>query len=191
MSELLIFAHFLFFGERCEWFAHDRSFPLSDVSDREQIAQVAHQNEEMSESLIFLRESLIRSFLGKKRAICSENRWANAQPWLPPTKMVKSGTIRLAFDLWRMEASDKKNKYLLTYNFFLVLKCTILTRCMIWQSGRYRLGGGASSLLPPACGLSHGAASAGLWECSPPLGRWAEVSSPLWPPPAPRNPEVW
>ena len=30
MSESLIFAHFLFFGER---FAHDRSFPLSDVSE--------------------------------------------------------------------------------------------------------------------------------------------------------------
>ena len=33
MSELLIFAHFLFFGEWCEQFAHDRSFLLSDVSE--------------------------------------------------------------------------------------------------------------------------------------------------------------
>ena len=50
MIESPIFAHFLFFGER---FAHNRSFPLGDVSkllrsltkmrDREQIAQVIHQ----------------------------------------------------------------------------------------------------------------------------------------------------
>ena len=53
MSKSLIFAHFLCFGERCERFAHDRSFPLSDVSELlrsltkneqcERIAQVAHQ----------------------------------------------------------------------------------------------------------------------------------------------------
>ena len=34
----------------------------------------------MSESLIYLSELLIRSFLGKKWAIRSENRWANSQP---------------------------------------------------------------------------------------------------------------
>ena len=38
------------------------------------------KNERMSESLVFLSESLIRSFLGKKRAIRSENRWAKSQP---------------------------------------------------------------------------------------------------------------
>ena len=32
MSKSLIFAHFLFFGERYEQFAHDHSFPVSDVS---------------------------------------------------------------------------------------------------------------------------------------------------------------
>ena len=66
LSELLIFSHFLFFGERCEWFAHDRSFPLSDVSKSlrsltknercERIAQVAHQKwVTMSISLTSLR----------------------------------------------------------------------------------------------------------------------------------------
>ena len=50
LSESLIFAHFLLFGER---FAHNCSFPLRDVSESlrlltknercEQIAQVAHQ----------------------------------------------------------------------------------------------------------------------------------------------------
>ena len=33
MSKSLIFAHFLFFGERPEQFAHDHLFPLSDVSE--------------------------------------------------------------------------------------------------------------------------------------------------------------
>ena len=61
----------------------------------EQIAQVARQKwaivskslrkltkkEQMSKSLIFMRELLIRSFLGKKQAIRSENGWANSQPW--------------------------------------------------------------------------------------------------------------
>ena len=62
MSKSLIFAHFLFFGERCERFAHDCSFPLSDVSESlrsltknewcDRIAQVAHQKmSDVSESL--------------------------------------------------------------------------------------------------------------------------------------------
>ena len=38
------------------------------------------KNERMSESLIFLSELLIHSFLDKKRAIRSENRWAKSQP---------------------------------------------------------------------------------------------------------------
>ena len=80
MSESFIFPYFLFFGERDERFAHDRSFPLSNVSKSlrsltknegcERITQVAHQklaNEQMS-------KLLIHSFLGKKRAIRSENR---------------------------------------------------------------------------------------------------------------------
>ena len=40
-----------------------------EMSDSEQIAQVAHQNERMSESLIFLSESLIGSFLGKNQRL--------------------------------------------------------------------------------------------------------------------------
>ena len=60
----------------------------------EQIAQVAHQkwatmskslrsltkNEQMSKLLVFLSKWLIRSFFCKKRAIRSENQWANSQP---------------------------------------------------------------------------------------------------------------
>ena len=78
---------------------------MSDVSEslrsltknERPIAQVAHiaqrkwaimskslrsltKNERMSESLIFLSELLIRSFLGKKRAIRLEIRWTNSQP---------------------------------------------------------------------------------------------------------------
>ena len=70
MSELLIFANFLFFGERCEQFAHDRS---PKMSDHERFAHIAQRkwaivseslrsltkNERLSESLIFLSESLI------------------------------------------------------------------------------------------------------------------------------------
>ena len=43
------------------------------------------KNEQMSESLIFLSEKLISSFLGKKQVIRSENRWANSQPCLQTT----------------------------------------------------------------------------------------------------------
>ena len=53
-----------------------------EMSDHERIAQVAYQNEQMSESLVFLSQSLMRSFLGKKLAIRSENRWAKSQPWM-------------------------------------------------------------------------------------------------------------
>ena len=51
-------AHFLFYGERCEWTA--------------QVAQRKWAN---------------RSFLGKKRAIHAENRWANSQPWKAETSV--------------------------------------------------------------------------------------------------------
>ena len=81
------------------------SFLVSDVSESlrlltkneqcEQIAQVTHQkwvtisdsfrlltkNERMSKSLVFLSELLIQLFFIKKRAIRSENQWANSQPW--------------------------------------------------------------------------------------------------------------
>ena len=86
-------AHFLFFGERCEWIAQvahqkwamwaNRSGHSPKMSDHEQFAQVAQRkwaivrellrlltkNERMSESLVFLSVSLICSFLDKKRAI--------------------------------------------------------------------------------------------------------------------------
>ena len=109
------FAYSLFFGERCERIAqvaHQKwaiwangSGRSLKISDHKRFAQVAHQkratmsqllrlltkNERMSESLVFLSESLIRSFFPKKRAIrsffhkkraiCSENQWANSQPW--------------------------------------------------------------------------------------------------------------
>ena len=63
-------AHFLFFGERCEWIAHFAQIKWAicwgcsmEMSDREQIAQVAHQKwanewianffEQIAQSLIF------------------------------------------------------------------------------------------------------------------------------------------
>ena len=89
---------FPLFGEQCERIAQ-----IAHQNERcKQIAQVAHQkwatmsdllrsltkNEQpwancsgrspkMSEWLVFLSESLICTFLSKKRAIRSENRWAN------------------------------------------------------------------------------------------------------------------
>ena len=72
----------------------NRSFRSPKMSDHERFAQVAQRkwaivseslrsltkNERMNESLIFLSESLICSFLDKKRSIRSEIKWANSQP---------------------------------------------------------------------------------------------------------------
>ena len=55
---------------------------MSDVS--ESLISLT-KNERMSESLIFLSESLIRSFLGKNLAIRSENRRVKSQPWINAT----------------------------------------------------------------------------------------------------------
>ena len=108
MSESLIFAHFLFLGEWYEWIAHfaqikwamweNCSFRSPKMSDHEQFAQrkwaimskslrSLTKNERMSESLIFLSKSHICSFLDKKRAIRSEIKWANSQPWKSMIKM--------------------------------------------------------------------------------------------------------
>ena len=61
-------------------FAHQKwairsgcSEEMSDVSEESLITNT--KNERMSELLIFLSQSLIRSFLGKKPAIRSENRY--------------------------------------------------------------------------------------------------------------------
>ena len=55
-----------------------RSEEMSDVS--ESLISLT-KNERMSESLIFLSESLMRSFFDKKWSIRSEIKWANSQPW--------------------------------------------------------------------------------------------------------------
>ena len=91
MSEALIFAYFLFFGERCAWIAHftqikwamwaDRSFHSSKMSEHERFAQVAqrkwvivselprllNKNEGMSESLIFWANRSFPHFLIKNK----------------------------------------------------------------------------------------------------------------------------
>ena len=98
------FAHSLFFDEQCEQIAQvahqkwamwaNRSGRSPKISHHERFAQVPQQkwatmseslrsltkNEQMSEALVFLSESLIRSFFRKKRAMRLENRWANSQP---------------------------------------------------------------------------------------------------------------
>ena len=84
MSESLIS---LKSNERCErigHFAHQiwaiRLGHSEEMSDVSKALIFPTKNEPMSESLIFLSESLIRSFLNKKRAFHSEIKWANSQP---------------------------------------------------------------------------------------------------------------
>ena len=86
MSESLIFAHFLFFGERCEWIAHfaqikwamwaNPSFRSPKMSDHERFTQVAQRKWAMWANNSFC------SFFDKKRTIRSEIKWANSQPWV-------------------------------------------------------------------------------------------------------------
>ena len=57
-----------------------RSGRSEEMSDRERIAQVAHQKGAIEWIAHFLSELLIRSFMDKKRAIRSEIKWANSQP---------------------------------------------------------------------------------------------------------------
>ena len=65
---------------------------MSDVS--ESLIRLI-ENEQMSESFIFLSESLIRSFFEKKRAIGSEIKWANSQPWQSAQQaMLGDGTCK-------------------------------------------------------------------------------------------------
>ena len=99
------FAHSLFFGEQCEQIAKVAHQKLAmwanpsgrslKMSNNKRFAQVAHKkwgtmseslrsltkNEWLSESLVYLSKSLLRSFFRKKPAIRSENQWANSQPW--------------------------------------------------------------------------------------------------------------
>ena len=64
-----------------------------EISNREWIAQVAHQKWANERIASFFRESLICSFLGKKRAIRSKNWWANSQHCIfsVPPKLILPG----------------------------------------------------------------------------------------------------
>ena len=76
-----------------EWITHFCSFPLFcwamlvnctfcsiQMSNVSESLILFTKNERMSESLIFLSESLICSFFDKKLAIRSETKWAKSQP---------------------------------------------------------------------------------------------------------------
>ena len=113
MSESLIFAHFLFFGQQCEWIAHfpqikwamwvNCSFRSPKMSDHEWFAQVDQRKWAMwanrsfclpkmskwENRSFFLSESLICSFLDKKQAICLEIKWANSQPCIKITAQLE------------------------------------------------------------------------------------------------------
>ena len=55
---------------------------LKKMSDVSELLLSLTKNERMSELLICLSKSFIRSFLDNKRAIRSEIKWANSQPWM-------------------------------------------------------------------------------------------------------------
>ena len=55
-----------------------RSGCSEGMSNLEQIAQVAHQNEQMSKLLTFWASCSFAHFFGKKRVICSKIWWANS-----------------------------------------------------------------------------------------------------------------
>ena len=73
MSDLLI----PIFGEWCEGIAQVAYQKWATMSE---LLRSLTKNERMSQSLVYLSESLICSFFRKKRAIRSENPWANSQP---------------------------------------------------------------------------------------------------------------
>ena len=75
------------------------------------------KNEWMSESLIFLNELLICSFLGKKQAIHSEIKWANSQPWEIYSFSDPKQSRILSNDLHIMYV-PKKEHYLVTSRTF-------------------------------------------------------------------------
>ena len=121
MSESLIFAYFLFFGQRCEWIAHfpqikwamwvNCSFRSPKMSDHEWFAQVDQRKWAMwanrsfclpkmskwENRSFFLSESLMCSFLDKKQAICLEIKWANSQPC---TSAGQNTTLSLPTDVF-------------------------------------------------------------------------------------------
>ena len=130
----------------------DVSESLRLLTKNEQFAQVAHQiwatmsdllrsltkNELMSELLVFLSESLIRSFFRKKRAIGSENRWANSQPcffvnsYLSPSKLIARVAmlylLSSQYRTWRTVHTCNSSSQWSTSNQFFVtlLHCTLL-----------------------------------------------------------------
>ena len=93
-----------------------RSEEMSDVSES---LILLTKNEQMSESLMFLSESLIRSFFDKKRAIHSEIKWAISQPWLSVRVghrvlfcseriiLLRSFTLFFEFERKRMERTQR------------------------------------------------------------------------------------
>ena len=81
MSESIIFAHFLFFGEWFERFTHDRSIPLSNVSKS---LRLLTKIREVSESLRLLTKNeqpwairLHRSEEMSDRERIAHQKWVN------------------------------------------------------------------------------------------------------------------
>ena len=137
ISESLIFAHFLFFGEQCEWIAHftqikwamwaNRSGRSPKMSDHERFAQVAHQkwaNEWITHFFERIAHSLI---FGQKRAICLEIKWANSQPCR--NRSYWQSTLRKALKLTVNCLRDSANFDSALSGIVLIL----IVRCPGWR----------------------------------------------------------
>ena len=94
--------HFLFFGERYEWIAQvahqkwamwaNRSGCSPKMSDVSESLRSLTKNEQMSELLIFLSESLIHSFLDKKQRFARKSNERIPSPAIDTKKPYKKTT---------------------------------------------------------------------------------------------------
>ena len=118
------------------------------MSNHERFAQVAHQkwttmskslrsltkNERMSKSFIFFSKSLNRSFFCKKRAIRSENRWTNSQPWENSSK--EGGVLTCLLELSEPQLENLWLTYCMSNNggapnFITGPRCIVIIMCTV------------------------------------------------------------
>ena len=78
MSESLIFAHFLFFGERCGWIASFAQIKCSSHSEEMSVSLILlTKNERMSESFIFFERIAHSLIFGQKTRDSLGNRMSD------------------------------------------------------------------------------------------------------------------
>ena len=95
------FAHSLFLMREWAMWAN-RSGRSPKMSDHVGFSQVSHQRWANERIACFLSKSIICSFFRKKRVICSENRWANFQPWFWLALSLTSVVIMDSFNIYSL-----------------------------------------------------------------------------------------